>query len=196
MTKGFYLLASHVDEIAIKTITWFLDADLSALPPVTVDILKRINIQYTEKKALIQSLVDGVIYSQEKLIFYLTSDIAKLQLFAKANFINQKSDPMEFTIIDNRTVITVPIVLHKYANTVFDKTQNGILTISDNNHLIVKAFVTAWRYRELYEECGDVDKIINSEHVASRFIYKHLSLAYHTSNCKSLIRWQMCNVSS
>ncbi len=180
-TRGFYLPAPQVDEIAIKTITRFLDADLSALPPATVDILKRINIhniQYTEKKALIQSLVDRVIYSQEKLIFYLTSDIAKLQLFAKANFINQKSDPMEFTVVDNRIVITVPIVLRKYVNTVFDKSMNGVLTITDNNHLIVKAFATAWRYRELYEECGDVDKIINSEHVAPRFVYKHLALAY------------------
>lgn len=180
-TRGFYLPAPQVDEIAIKTITRFLDADLSALPPATVDILKRINIhniQYTEKKALIQSLVDRVIYSQEKLIFYLTPDIAKLQSFAKDNFINQKSDPMEFTVGDNRITITVPIVLRKYVNTVFDKTKNGVLTITDNNHLILKAFATAWRYRELYEECGDVDKIINSEHVAPRFVYKHLALAY------------------
>ena len=180
-TRGFYLPAPQVDEIAIKTITRFLDADLSALPPATVDILKRINIhniQYTEKKALIQSLVDRVIYSQEKLIFYLTPDIAKLQSFAKDNFINQKSDPMEFTVGDNRITITVPIVLRKYVNTVFDKSKNGVLTITDNNHQIVKAFATAWRYREMYERFGDVDKIINSEHVAPRFVYKHLALAY------------------
>ena len=180
-TKGFYLPAPQVDEIATQTITRFLDADLSALPPATVDILKRINIhniQYTEKKALIQSLVDRVIYSQEKLIFYLTSDIAKLQLFAKSNFINQKSDPMEFTVVDNRIVITVPIVLRKYVNTVFDKFKNGVLTITDNNHLIVKAFATAWRYREIYEECSDADKIIASEHTSPRQFYRYLDIAY------------------
>ena len=57
-----------MDEIAIKTITQLLDADLSALPPATVDILKRINIhniQYTEKKALIQSLVDSYIFARK-----------------------------------------------------------------------------------------------------------------------------------
>ena len=27
---------------------------------------------------------------------------------------------------------------------------------------IVKAFATAWRYREMYEECGDVDTIAKS----------------------------------
>ncbi len=180
-TKGFYLPAPQVDEIAIKTITRFLDADLSALPPATVDILKRINIhniQYTEKKALIQSLVDRVIYSQEKLIFYLTSDIAKLQLFAKANFINQKSDPMEFTVGDNRIVITVPIVLRKYVNTVFDKTKNGVLTITDNNHLILKAFATAWKYRDMYENGNSIDEISKIKKTSARNIFKYLDLAF------------------
>lgn len=180
-TRGFYLPAPQVDEIAINTIAQFLDADLSALPSATVDTIKRINIQnthYAEKKAFIQSLVDKVIYSQDKLIFYLTPDNAKLQPFATDNFINQKANPMELTVSNNRIVITVPIVLRKYVNTVFDKSKNGVLTVTDNNHLILKAFATAWRYRELYEECGDIDKIINSEHVAPRFVYKHLALAY------------------
>lgn len=180
-TRGFYLPAPQVDEIAIKTITQFLDADLSALSPATVDIQKRINIhniQYTEKKVLIQSLVDRVIYSQEKLIFYLTSDIAKLQPFAKDNFISQKSEPMEFTVGDDCIIITIPIVLRKYVNTVFDKTKNGVLTITDNNHLILKAFATAWRYREMYEECGDADKIIASERISPRQFYRYLDLAY------------------
>ena len=43
---------------------------------------------------------------------------------------------------------------------------------------IVKAFATAWRYREMYEACGDVDTIAKSEHIALRYVYKHLSLAY------------------
>ena len=180
-TKGFYLPAPQVDEIVIKTITRFLDSDLSTLPPATVGILKRINIhniQYIEKKVLIQSLVDRVIYSQEKLIFYLTSDIAKLQLFAKDNFISQKSEPMEFTISDNHIIIIASIVLRKYVNTVFDKTKNGVLTITDNNHLIVKAFATEWKYREMYEQYGDTDKIIAMEHTSPRQFYRHLDLAY------------------
>lgn len=149
--------------------------------PAIVDVLKRINIHdvsYAEKKAFIQSLVDKIIYSQEKLIFYLTPDTAKLQTFVTDNFINQKSEPMEFTVNDNRIAITVPIVLRKYVNTVFDKFKNGVLTITDNNHLIVKAFATAWRYRDMYEECGDVDKIIASEHISPRQFYRYLDLAY------------------
>lgn len=180
-TRGFYLPAPQVDEIAIKTITQFLDAHLSALPPATVEVIKRTNIQnasYAEKKGIIQSLVDKVIYSQDKLIFYLMPDSTKLQPFTTDNFINQKSDPIEFVVSDAHIIITVPIVLRKYVNTVFDKSKNGVITITDNNHLILKSFATAWKYREMYEECGDIDKITNSEHVASRFVYKHLALAY------------------
>lgn len=151
------------------------------MAPATVDTVKRINIQnapYAEKKNLIQSLVDKVIYSQEKLIFYLIQDVAKLQPFATDNFINQNISPLEFTISDGRIVITVQIVLRKYVNTVFDKSKNGVLTITDNNHLILKAFATAWRYREMYEECGDADTIIATEHISPRQFYRYLDIAY------------------
>lgn len=180
-TKGFYLPAPTVDDIAIKTITEFLNADLSALPSAVVDAIKRINIQnvpYAEKKAFIQSLVDKVIYSQNKLIFYLAPDIAKIQLFAADNFINQKSDPMEFTVNDNRIAITVSIVLRKYVNTVFDKSMNGVLTMTENNHLIVKAFTYAFKYRKMYEETGNTDTILESENITWRTLYKYLTLAY------------------
>lgn len=43
-TRGFYLPAPTVDEIAIKTTSQFLDADLSALPSATIDALKHINV--------------------------------------------------------------------------------------------------------------------------------------------------------
>lgn len=180
-TKGFYLPTPTVDEIAIKTIVQFLNADLSVLPTAVVDALKRINIHdvsYAEKKAFIQSLVDKIIYSQEKLIFYLTPDTAKLQTFVTDNFINQKSDSMELTVGDNRIVITIPIVLCKYVNTVFDKTKNGVFTVTDNNHLIVKAFAAAWKYRDMYEECGDVDAVAQTAKATPRTIYKYLDLAY------------------
>ena len=148
-----------------------MDADLSALPSAIVDILKRINTQnapYAEKKAFVQSLVDKVIYSQGKLIFNLMPDAVKLQTFATDNFINQNISPMEFTINDNSIIITVPIVLRKYVNTVFDKSKNGVLSITDNNHLILKIFATAWRYREMYKQYGNSDKIIAMEHTSPR----------------------------
>lgn len=161
-------------EIATQNIVKSLDADLSAPSPAVVNAPNRINsrnIQYAENKGLIQPLVDKVIYSQENLIFYLTTDVTKLQLFAKTNFINQKSDPMEFTVGDNRIVITVPIVLRKYENTAFDKSMNGVLTVTDNNLLIVKAFASAWKHRETYEECGDADTVAKKYNVSPMTVY-------------------------
>lgn len=69
-------------------------------------------------------------------------------------------------------------MLRQYVNTVFNKSKNGVLTVTDNNLLIVKAFAIAWKYRETYEECGDADKIIASEHTSPRQFYRHLDLAY------------------
>ena len=180
-TKGFYLTAARVDEIVIKTITDFLNSDMSNLPINLATVLKRIdvtNMNFAEKHNLIQSLVEKVVYSQEQLIYTLTTDTAKLQPFITKNYVNQNTDPMEYIIGDNNITITEKVFLRKYVNTVYDRGKNGVLNVTDNNHLILKAFATAWRYREMYEKCGVVDKIINSEHVAPRFAYKHLSLAY------------------
>ncbi len=94
------------------------------------------------------------------------------------NFINQKSDPMEFAISYGRIVITIPIILRKYVNTVFDKSKNGVLTVTDNNHLIVKAFATEWRYREMYEQYENKDRVIALAHTSPRNFFKYLSLAY------------------
>ncbi len=52
------------------------------------------------------------------------------------------------------------------------------MSFTDNNHLILKAFATAWRYREMYEECSDTNKIITMEHTSPRQFYRHLDLAY------------------
>ena len=180
-TKGFYLTAGRVDEIVIKTITDFLNSDMSNLPINLAAILKRIditNMNFTEKRNLIQSLVEKVVYSQEQLIYTLTSDTIKLQPFITENYVNQNTEPMEYIIGDNSITITEKVFLRKYVNTVYDHGKNGVLSIIDNNHLIIKAFATAWKYRELYERDGGVDEIIKNLKTSPRLFYKYLALAY------------------
>ena len=84
---------------------------------------------------------------------------------------------MEYTVNGDNVTIVRPVVLRRYANTRFSGGRNGTLSITENNHLILKAFATAWRYREMYERGSDVDSISRVEHVALRHVYKHLSLA-------------------
>ena len=198
-TKRFYLTAARVDEIVIKTITDFLNSDMSNLPINLVTILKRIditNMTYTQKRDLIQSLVEKVVYSQEQLIYTLTTDATKLQQFVSENYVNQNADKMEYIIGDNSVTITEKVFLRKYVNTVYDCGKNGVLNVTDNNHLILKAFATAWKYRELYERDGGVDNIINNLHTSPRNFYRYLNIAYmnpHIAN-KILSGKQTVNV--
>lgn len=71
-----------------------------------------------------------------------------------------------------------PVVLRRYTNTRFGGGRNGTLSITENNHLILKAFATAWRYRELYERDGDIHRIFQEEHTSPRQFYRHLDIAY------------------
>ena len=180
-TKGFYLTATCVDEIVVKTITQFLNSDMSNLPINLATVLKRIdvtNMNFTEKRDLIQSLIEKVVYSQEQLIYTITTDTQKLQPFIKENYVNQNTNKMEYIIGDTSITITEKVFLRKHVNTVYDHGKNGVLNVIDNNHLILKAFATAWRYREMYEEYGDSDKIIAMEHTSPRQFYRYLDLAY------------------
>lgn len=85
---------------------------------------------------------------------------------------------MEYITGANSITITEKVFLRKYVNTVYDHGKNGVLSITDNNHLIVKAFATAWKYRELYEQDGGVDEIIAKLHTSPRQFYRHLDIAY------------------
>ena len=180
-TKGFYLTAARVDEIVVKTITDFLNSDMSNLPINLVTILKRIdvtNMNFADKRNLIQSLVEKIVYSQEQLIYTLTTDSTKLQQFVSENYMNPNTDKMEYIISDNNITITEKVFLRKYVNTVYDRGKNGVLNVIDNNHLILKAFATAWKYRELYERDGNVDNIIHNLHTSPRQFYRYLDIAY------------------
>lgn len=189
-TKGFYLTAACVDEIVIKTITNFLNSDMSNLPINLATTLKRIditNMNFAEKHNLIQSLVEKAVYSQERLIYTLTIDAQKLQPFIKEHYVNQNVEPMEYIIGDNSITITEKVFLRKYVNTVYDRGKNGVLSVTDNNHLILKAFATAWKYRELYEQDGNVDNVIHNARTSPRLFYKYLALAYLNPNIVNML---------
>ena len=144
-------------------------------------------MNFAEKRNLIQSLVEKIVYSQEQLIYTLTIDAQKLQPFIKDHYVNQNVEPMEYIIGDNSITITEKVFLRKYVNTVYDRGKNGVLNVTDNNHLILKAFTTAWKYRELYEQDGNVDNIIHNARTSPRLFYKYLALAYLNPNIVNML---------
>lgn len=44
--------------------------------------------------------------------------------------------------------------------------------------MIVKAFATAWRYKELYERGVGIKQICDQEHISPRQLNSHLDLSY------------------
>ena len=180
--KGFYLPAVKLDKIGIDTICNFLNSDMKNLPTQNANALKSINfcdMDYTHKKEFIGAFVTRIIYTKNQLTFYLNTNPDDLAGFMSGEYINQNTPKtVDYIVSGNQVIITVPVILRPFANTRFNKGNDTILTVSENNNLIVKAFATAWRYREMYEECGNSDKIIATEHTSPRQFYRYLDLAY------------------
>ena len=195
--KGLFIPAAHVDEVVSNTISEFLNSDLSHLPPDSASTLKSVNwaaLSGIQKRDFIQAIVDKTIFSNKQLIIYLDISPNSVRPFVTDVYVNQSSLPMEFITNEYSVTITTPIVFRRYTNTKFSEAKTSLLTITENNNLIVKAFATAWRYREMYEKCGDVDTVARNEHVALRYVYKHLALAYLNPKIINLILSGKCTM--
>ncbi len=73
--------------------------------------------------------------------------------------------------------------------------KTGLLNVTDNNHLILKAFATAWKYRELYEQDGNVDNVIHEARTSPRLFYKYLALSYLNPNIVNKLLKGKLNIS-
>ena len=133
----------------------------------------------TIKKEFIGAFVTRIIYTKNQLTLYLNTNPDDLAGFMSAEYINQNTTKtVDYIVSGNQVIITVPVILRPFANTRFNKGNDTILTVSENNNLIVKAFATAWCYREMYEECGDVDTVARKVGSTPRTIYRYLDIAY------------------
>lgn len=62
--------------------------------------------------------------------------------------------------------------------TKYNPGHRGLITMTENNHLIVRAFSLAWKYRNLYEKIENTDIVIEQEKTSWRNFYKYMTLAY------------------
>ena len=170
-----------MDEIAMSVVAEFLDSDMSTLPQNVVMALKRIvwdDLSYLQRRELVRVMIEQATYSQEQLIFYININPQLYNSFLSAYHINHNNSPMEYTVNGDNVTIVRPVVLRRYTNTRFSGGRNGTLSITENNHLILKAFATAWKYRELYERDGDIHRIFEEERTSPRQFYRYLDVAY------------------
>lgn len=182
----------------MSVVAEFLDSDVSALPQNVVMALKRIvwdDLSYLQRREMVRVMIEQTVYSQEQLIFCININPQLYNSFLSTYHINHNSRPMEYTVNGDNVTIVRPVVLRRYTNTRFGGGCNGTLSITENNHLILKAFANAWRYREMYEQGGDVDSIDQAEHVALRHVYKRLSLAYLSPEVVNHILSNQCHIS-
>ena len=180
--KGLCIPALTVDKIVTETIVEFLDADFSKLPADITHAIKQINyngLDYLARRALTKAMIEKVIYAKNQLTFFIRSEPATLKQFMTENTLNQNCNPMDFIIDNDKIIITKPVVFNRgiYSNK-YNAGRTGLMTITENNHLIIRAFATAWKFRKLYEEIGNLDTIVENEKTSYRTLYRYLNIAY------------------
>lgn len=183
--SGFYIPSSSIDELTTNTIIEFLNSDMQKLPSDITMLLKRVdaqNLPYSQKRDFIKTIVDKVIYSDNKLTFYLKLN-DNIKPFVSDNFINESATQMNYVVNVDTVIIEQTFILSKYSkNKECNCGKSGTVSISDNNHLIVRAFARAFKYRDLYEKTGDYRSIAKAENVSESSVYRHLKLAYINPN--------------
>ena len=181
-SRGFYMPAPQVDKIATDTVREFLDSDLSRLPSADVHTIKQIDYEYHDyptRRKIMQTLIGKVIYTENKLTFYIHADANELKSFTSENYINQKSAPADFIIDGEHIIIQKPVILNKgISSNRYNTGAGGLMTITENNHLIIRAFAVAHKYKERYEKYGNMKEIMKTEKTAERNVYRYLNLAY------------------
>ena len=181
-----YIRNNDIDPLAQNVIIEFLNANLDALPNDISHVLKQINFEsfdYTNRRALIRSLIDRAIVANNNITFFIKPDTKMLMQFIAPKFINQNSKPMNFVQTDGAIIIKRDIVFTKGKQlTKYNSNHRGLMTMTENNHLIVKVFSLAFRYREIFERLGTYEDVLNTEKISWRTLYRYMNLAYMKPN--------------
>ena len=111
-----------------------------------------------------RTVIHRVVYDNNRLTRFITTDNPDLIKYASADYINHDNTYMDYSINDNMVIIKREIIVRNTRH-------KNVFTVSENNRLIVRAFATAFQYRDLYEQGKTV-------HASSATLYRYLKLAY------------------
>lgn len=181
--KGLYLPTEQIDEVVVTAITELLNADLHNLPKDIAMTLKQINfteMDYFKQRSFIRNFINKVIYGKDKLTFFFNTNVTMLSAYT-GDSLNQNTESLEFIYDANNQQIIYEkaVVINRgFSSNTYNAGKVGLMSVNDNNRLIVRAFTYAWRYKKLYESGMPTDAIAEQEHISKRTIYKYLNLAY------------------
>lgn len=179
--RGTYIQSGALDEIAINIVSDFLNANLSRVLNDFAISLKHIdftNMTITKKRDFIHRILKRAIYTYNKLTLFITPD-ADISEFINPDFVNSKSNSMDYVVGTTDIIIHREFILKKYTKqNEYNAGKSSAISITENNHLIVRALARAFKYREMYEKCGNYKSIATAENVSESSVYRHLHIAY------------------
>lgn len=181
--KGLFLPTEQIDKLAKDAIIEILNSDLTRLNKDSAMALKQINftgMDYFAQRNFIRNFINKIIYQKDRLTFFFNTDQIILSAYT-GDSLNESNNPLEFITdnANNQIIYEKQVVINRgLSSNVYNAGKVGLMSVNDNNHLIVRAFTYAWRYKKLYE-CGiPTDDIAKQERISKRTIYKYLNLAY------------------
>ncbi|HBS76781.1 MAG TPA: hypothetical protein DEA31_02910 [Alphaproteobacteria bacterium] len=196
---GLYIQSSPVDEIVINIIDEFMNANLERIHSDFGNALKHIdfsNLPFPTKRDFIRRILQKVIYSKNKLTLFIDQN-ADIKEFINTEFTNENQNKMDYVIGDKSIIVRREFIMQRYnKRNDYNAGKSAAISISDNNHLVVRAFARAFKYRKMYEECGDYKSIAKMENTSESSVYRHLKLAYmHPDTVNAIMSGTMqCSV--
>lgn len=181
--KGLYLPTEQLDTLAKEAVVEVLNSDLNQLDKDIVFATKLINfaeMDYLVQRNFIRNFIKKIIYQENKLIFFFNMDVGTLSAYS-GKVLNLCNNPLNFIVdsVNNQIIYEKQVVINRgISSNTYNAGKIGLMSVTDNHHLIVRAFAYAWRYKKLYEKGMSIDNIMKQEKMTKRTIYKYLNLAY------------------
>ena len=181
--KGLFLPTEQIDKLAKDAIIEILNSDLTRLNKDSAMALKLINftdMDYFAQHNFIRNFINKIIYQKDRLTFFFNTDPVILSAYT-SDSLNSNNNQLEFIAdnANNQIIYKKQIVINRgLSSNVYNAGKVGLMSVNDNNRLIVRAFAYAWRYKKLYESGMPTDDIAKQERISKRTIYKYLNLAY------------------
>ena len=181
--KGLFLPTEQIDKLAKEAIIEILNSNLNGLSKDSAMALKLINftdMNYFVQRNFIRNFINKIIYQTDRLTFFFNTAPITLSAYT-GDSLNQNDNPSEFIAdnANNQIIYEKQVVINRgLSSNVYNAGKVGLMSVNDSNHLIVRAFAYAWRYKKLYEKGVRMEDIMKQEKMTKRTIYKYLNLAY------------------
>lgn len=181
--KGLFLPTKQIDKLAKEAIIEILNSNLNGLNNESAIVLKQINftdMDYFVQRNFIRNFINKIIYQKDRLTFFFNTDPTTFSTYI-GDSLNQNNNPLEFITdnANNQIIYEKQVVINRgLSSNVYNAGKVGLMSVNDNNHLIVRAFAYAWKFKKLYEKGIKIEDIMKQEKMTKRTIYKYLNLAY------------------